>query len=234
MSIYQVDGVQYGLPYNFGLVGFWYNKDLFEQAGITEPPATWEEFLDGRPDAQGRRHHAHRRRGPATSGRPMFCWAYLALRIGGQAALEEAIATGDWTDRLRRGRQPAQAAHRPRAVPGGLPGRHLRRRPGGRHGQRQGGHGAPGPVGARRAAGQQRIQGRHRRSLGWFPFPEVDGGAGLPTDVFGGGDGYRGRQGCAARGRRLPEVPQQPRRWRSASPPSTPASCRPPRRPPMR
>ena len=29
MSIYQVDGVQYGVPYNFGLVGFWYNKDLF-------------------------------------------------------------------------------------------------------------------------------------------------------------------------------------------------------------
>ncbi len=33
MSIYQVDGVQYGVPYNFGLVGFWYNKDLFAEAG---------------------------------------------------------------------------------------------------------------------------------------------------------------------------------------------------------
>ena len=27
-------------------------------------------------------------------------------------------------------------------------------------------------------------------ALGWFPFPAVEGGAGLPTDVFGGGDGY--------------------------------------------
>ena len=27
----------------------------------------------------------------------MFYWAYLALRAGGQAALEEAIASGDWT-----------------------------------------------------------------------------------------------------------------------------------------
>ena len=38
MGIYQVDGKQYGIPYNFGMVGFWYNKALFAQAGITAPP----------------------------------------------------------------------------------------------------------------------------------------------------------------------------------------------------
>ena len=27
-------------------------------------------------------------------------------------------------------------------------------------------------------------------ALGWAPFPEVEGGAGLPTDVFGGGDNF--------------------------------------------
>jgi raffinose/stachyose/melibiose transport system substrate-binding protein len=26
--------------------------------------------------------------------------------------------------------------------------------------------------------------------LGWFPFPSVEGGAGAPTDAFGGGDGF--------------------------------------------
>jgi len=41
MSLFQSGGKQYGLPYNFGLVGFWYNKDLFGQAGITAPPTTW-------------------------------------------------------------------------------------------------------------------------------------------------------------------------------------------------
>ena len=60
MSIYQVDGVQYGVPYNFGLVGFWYNQDLFAEAGIDEPPATWDEFLEDVAGAQGRGHHAHR------------------------------------------------------------------------------------------------------------------------------------------------------------------------------
>jgi raffinose/stachyose/melibiose transport system substrate-binding protein len=27
-------------------------------------------------------------------------------------------------------------------------------------------------------------------NVGWFPFPMVDGGAGIPTDAFGGGDGF--------------------------------------------
>ena len=32
---WQVNGQQYGIPYNVGVVGFWYNKDLFTKAGIT-------------------------------------------------------------------------------------------------------------------------------------------------------------------------------------------------------
>src|SRR4029078_2804480 len=55
MSIYQVGGKQYGIPYNFGLVGFWYNKDLFADAGISAPPATYAELLDdvGKLQAKG-------------------------------------------------------------------------------------------------------------------------------------------------------------------------------------
>ena len=41
---WQVDGKTYGLPFNVGLMGFWYNKALFEQAGITEAPATMPEL----------------------------------------------------------------------------------------------------------------------------------------------------------------------------------------------
>ncbi|MCC1482282.1 ABC transporter substrate-binding protein [Roseibaca sp. Y0-43] len=39
-----VDGKQYGVPYAYYAWGFYYRKDLFEQAGITETPTTWEEF----------------------------------------------------------------------------------------------------------------------------------------------------------------------------------------------
>src|SRR5215472_5137386 len=39
-SIWAVNGHQYGLPFQFGIEGFWYNKDLFTQAGITAAPKT--------------------------------------------------------------------------------------------------------------------------------------------------------------------------------------------------
>lgn len=39
-----VDGTQYAIPFLASIRGLYYNKDLFEQAGITEPPVTWEEL----------------------------------------------------------------------------------------------------------------------------------------------------------------------------------------------
>ena len=42
---WQVNGKQYAIPYSVGVVGFWYNKELFAQAGITSPPKTWPQFM---------------------------------------------------------------------------------------------------------------------------------------------------------------------------------------------
>ncbi|MFV0399104.1 MAG: ABC transporter substrate-binding protein [Oscillospiraceae bacterium] len=36
----------YDVPLGLNVEGFWYNKALFEQAGITEVPETWDEFMD--------------------------------------------------------------------------------------------------------------------------------------------------------------------------------------------
>jgi len=41
---WQVDGKTYGLPFSFGIEGFWYNKDLFAQAGIEGTPTTLDEL----------------------------------------------------------------------------------------------------------------------------------------------------------------------------------------------
>jgi raffinose/stachyose/melibiose transport system substrate-binding protein len=48
MSIYQYNGKQYGIPWDLGIFGVWYNKDEFSKAGISAPPspgptssATW-------------------------------------------------------------------------------------------------------------------------------------------------------------------------------------------------
>lgn len=40
--------VQYGLPYQSNVQGFFYNKDLFDKAGIAYPTddTTYDEFLD--------------------------------------------------------------------------------------------------------------------------------------------------------------------------------------------
>ena len=46
LNAFCVNGKQYGLPESFSNVVLIYNKDLFEQAGITEEPKTWDEFKD--------------------------------------------------------------------------------------------------------------------------------------------------------------------------------------------
>ncbi|MFI6151246.1 extracellular solute-binding protein [Kitasatospora sp. NPDC051170] len=39
----KVKGVQYGIPFVSSARAFFYNKALFQQAGIPQPPTTWEE-----------------------------------------------------------------------------------------------------------------------------------------------------------------------------------------------
>ena len=45
------------------MIGFWYNKDLFQQAGITTPPATWDEYLAAIPKLKAARRGPARHRG---------------------------------------------------------------------------------------------------------------------------------------------------------------------------
>jgi multiple sugar transport system substrate-binding protein len=38
------DGTQYGIPFVGSVRGLFYNKDMFQQAGIQSPPKTWDEL----------------------------------------------------------------------------------------------------------------------------------------------------------------------------------------------
>lgn len=40
------DGKLYGLPKYTDTIGVFYNKDLFAEAGLTEPPQTWAQFVE--------------------------------------------------------------------------------------------------------------------------------------------------------------------------------------------
>ena len=98
LGVYSYQGKNYGVPRDMGAVGFWYNKDLFTQAGITNPPATWTELLEDvkifkaagiTPIALGE--------GDKWPG--AFWWEYLAVRIGGKAAFDAAYShKGAFTD----------------------------------------------------------------------------------------------------------------------------------------
>ena len=63
---WQVDGKQYGVPYQMHAVGFWYRKDLFTQAGITTPPIHTGRTERRRGQAEDGGPHAdrHRWQGP--------------------------------------------------------------------------------------------------------------------------------------------------------------------------
>ena len=192
VSMYQVDDKTYGVPFDLGMVGFWYNKELFEQAGITEPPATWEAFLE---DVQKLKDAGITplALGEGDKWPGMFWWAYLALRIGGADAMLQAgedgsfdsepfVAAGTELKRLidmepfqsgflgavwdGAGGQAATIANEGAAM-------HLM------------GQWAPGTQEANSPDGEGLGD-----KLGWFPFPTVEGGAGEPTDAFGGGNGF--------------------------------------------
>jgi multiple sugar transport system substrate-binding protein len=38
---FNIDGVQYGIPKDYSTIGLWYNKDLFDAAGVAYPDDTW-------------------------------------------------------------------------------------------------------------------------------------------------------------------------------------------------
>jgi raffinose/stachyose/melibiose transport system substrate-binding protein len=45
LGIYAYKGKQYGVPWDMGMIGVWYNKALFTKAGIAAVPTTWDDFL---------------------------------------------------------------------------------------------------------------------------------------------------------------------------------------------
>ncbi len=188
MSIYAYNGKQYGVPWDMGMIGFWYNKKLFSDAGISAPPATWDELLTdmGKLKALGVAPLA-------IAGKDMWpsmhLWTYLLLRIGGSDVLQQMIQSGDWnTDACKAagdavlklndlkpyqdGYKSATYDNEAAAVGNGKAAMELM------------GQWAPGV----QVADSTSKKGLGT-DLGWFPFPAVTGGAGAATDGVGGGNG---------------------------------------------
>jgi raffinose/stachyose/melibiose transport system substrate-binding protein len=199
VGLYNVDGVQYGIPFNLGMVGFWYNKDLFAQAGIDAPPATWDEFLE---DVQALKDAGITpiAVGAGDKWPAHFYYSYLMIREGGEAAMETVTETLDFNtpEFIEAGNQLQRLIDLEPFQPGFLAAPWDA--PDGESGTIGTGAAAislmgqwgPGAYANQSGIGtaEDPIEERLPAEFGWFPFPAVEGGAGAATDGFGGGDGF--------------------------------------------
>jgi len=199
VGLYQVDGVQYGIPFNLGMVGFWYNKDLFAEAGIDAPPATWDEFLE---DVQALKDAGITpiAVGAGDKWPAHFYYSYLMIREGGEAAMDqvttdlnfntpEFIEAGNQLQRLID-MEPFQPGFL--AAPWDAPDGESGTIGTGAAAISLMGQWGPGAYANQSGIGtpEDPIADRLPAEFGWFPFPAVEGGAGAGTDGFGGGDGF--------------------------------------------
>src|SRR5688572_28391304 len=95
VKLYEIGGKQYGVPYELGMVGFWYNKELFARAGVQGPPKTWSELLATVKQLQAAKIVPIALAG-ADKWPAHFYWSYLAIRQGGVAGMANAAKTGSF------------------------------------------------------------------------------------------------------------------------------------------
>lgn len=189
---WQVDGKTYGVPFTFGIEGFWYNKDLFEQAGISAPPETLDELKDAVEALKGA-GVAPIAVGAGDKWPAAHWWYQFALHSCSPETLTQAAADYDFSDPCFE-----QAGDELETFIGIDP-------------FQEGFLGTPAQTGAGSSAGlvangqaAMELMGHWNAGviggltadqevpefLGWFPFPAIEGSNGDPQAALGGGDGF--------------------------------------------
>jgi raffinose/stachyose/melibiose transport system substrate-binding protein len=189
---WQTNGKWYGVPYDLHVVGFWYRKDLFQQAGISSPPTTIAQLESD--DATLRAHGITPITVGSKDGWPdAFWWEYFAVRECSQSTITQAMsgvslsapcftkASADLDAFMKT--NPFQTGFL--ATPAqSVPNSSVALLANGKAAMELQGDWDPG-AGAGLTSDKNLFA-----KLGWFPFPSVPGGAGDPKAVLGGGDGY--------------------------------------------
>ncbi|WP_346623525.1 extracellular solute-binding protein [Blastococcus montanus] len=193
VSGWQVDGQTYALPFSLGVVGFWYNTELFEQAGISEPPATMEELYAAidKLKAAGITPISV---GAGDKWPAAHYWYYTALRACGQEVLEDAVTSLDFTDEcfVTAGEELQNLIETEPFNPGFLttPAQEGATSASGLLASEQvamelAGHWEPGVMQGLTDDGEGLGE-----KTGWFAFPAIEGGEGDPDAQLGGGDAW--------------------------------------------
>ena len=193
VDAFKVDGKVVGVPFEVGEVAFYYNKKLFEKAGVkAEEIKNWDDFLGAvkKLKAAGIT--------PLVVGAgekwPMhFYYSYLVMRIGGEHALADAKAGKDGGFKnptfVEAGKRLQELAALEPFQPGYLSTKHAE---------------SSGMFGDGKAAmdlmGQWLLsmqgpnstsgKGLAEEDIGILSFPVVPGGKGKATDTLGGVNGW--------------------------------------------
>jgi raffinose/stachyose/melibiose transport system substrate-binding protein len=195
LQAYQFDGKTYGVPYDTGLVGFWYNKALFQRAEITSPPNTWSQYLDA-----VRKLKAANITPISLAGKAKwpghYYYAYLVMRIGGLNVLKQAQASNDFSGPafVQAGQRLKELADLQPFQQGYLGADYDT--PNGQAATMGNGRAAMELMGQWAPSVQSDAGKGIGGDLGFFPFPTVEGGAGAITEAFGGGNGWALREGA--------------------------------------
>jgi raffinose/stachyose/melibiose transport system substrate-binding protein len=85
-------GTLKSIPYQGSIFAWFYNPDIFKEAGIAAPPTTWDEFLDCCAKIKAAGYS------PITSDDAYFLsnFGYHVARYGGQEAVLDAVENGKW------------------------------------------------------------------------------------------------------------------------------------------
>ncbi|MEV2241993.1 extracellular solute-binding protein [Micromonospora sp. NPDC049891] len=193
VEIWQVDGKQYGLPYRMGIEGIWYNKELFQQAGIAAPPTTFDELNDAVtklkainviPIAVG-----------AGDKWPAAHWWYnFALRACSVDTLRKASLENNFDDQcfVKAGQDLKAFIDTKPFQPNFIatPGQND---PTSANGLLANGKAAMELMGDWNKGTLDTVtedQEALNKFIGWFPVPAIAGSAGDPKAALGGGDGF--------------------------------------------
>jgi raffinose/stachyose/melibiose transport system substrate-binding protein len=189
---WQSGGKQYGIPYDLHVVGFWYRKDLFAQAGITAPPTTMDEF-----NADVAKLKAAKLTPVAIGSKDRwpdaFYWDYFAVRECSTDTLKQASTSLKLDDPCwTRAGNDLKAFLATNPFQTGFLGTPAQQGAGSSAGMIANGQAAMELQGDWELSTMTGLVSNtdFKSKLGWFPFPAVTGGAGDPSVALGGGDGY--------------------------------------------
>ncbi len=197
---WQANGKQYGIPYDLHVVGFWYRKDLFAQAGITNPPATMDDL--NADVAKLKQHNiAPIAIGSKDRWPDAFYWDYFAVRecstdVLKQASKDLKLDDPCWT----KAGNDVKAFLATNPFQTGFLGTPAQQGVGSSAGLVASGKAAMELQGDWELPTMEGLlpNGTFKSQMGWFPFPAVTGGQGDPAVALGGGDGFSCTTGASA------------------------------------